>query len=404
MPAVSLPISLTIPIEFKSYSENEDYLVEEKPEPNYRSQTLVYCSRESKWWIKVTFRGGILNESTIKHRTSKKERRKQFQNFVRLIDYGALPLLDDTVTELILDDGGQGSKVIIHASEEFTSNPFVKIAAKLRCTIQEDPLRVIYPLCDEFPSFRCINSSDLCDEIEITDGVFQVLDVNSKIPYILKVVNRPLYQPHDTEVIRKELENLEIFRGVPNIVQAAGIAVSTNPYMTSNTRDQPLIVTGIVLKFYSGGSIQRALSEHRLLEHSWERWPKQIATALHRFHAAGKTHMDIKPSNVVLDADGNAVLIDISGIGGITHGWRAPEIRDEISPNELPYGVRKSNDTWAYGKFLSELVRHAKDSPITRILKRIAGRLMVESVHGRMSMFEAILELFGIDNIDRSCQ
>ena len=55
--------------------------------------------------------------------------------------------------------------------------------------------------------------------------------------------------------------------------------------------------------------------------------------------------MDIKPANVVLDADGNAVLIDISGIGGITHGWRAPEIRDKILPSELPYEVRRSNDT-----------------------------------------------------------
>lgn len=29
--------------------------------------------------------------------------------------------------------------------------------------------------------------------------------------------------------------------------------------------------------------------------------------------------MDIKPSNVVIDGNGNVVLIDISGVSGVTH-------------------------------------------------------------------------------------
>lgn len=350
MHSASLPDSLKASVEFKSYSEKVDYSAKGKPEPNVRSQTLIYRWNDSQWWIKVTFRGNvysILNEPIVELRTSKRERRNEFQTFVRLIDYNSLPLLDDTVTELILDElsGRQDSKLVIRASEEYTNNPFVKIAAKLGWAIHEDPSRVVYPLCDEFPAFRPINLNELSNQGEITDGVFKVLNVNNKKPYILKVVNRPLYQPHDTETIRKELRNLEIFRNVPNIVQAAGIAVSTNPYMTSSKRDQPLVVVGIVLEYYSGGSLRTILSEHRLLEFSWERWALQIATALARLHKAGITHMDIKPANVVLDADGNAVLIDISGIGGITHGWRAPEIRDKILPSELPYEVRRSNDT-----------------------------------------------------------
>ncbi|KMU73700.1 hypothetical protein CISG_03750 [Coccidioides immitis RMSCC 3703] len=262
------------------------------------------------------------------------------------------------------------------------------------------------PLCSGLYFMTCQSCHLPENSFEITDGVFQVLNVNSKTPYILKIANRPLYKPYDTELIREELKNLEMFRGTPNIVRAAGIAVSANPYMTSNTRDQPLIVTGIVPEFYGGGSIQRALNIHHPLEYSWKRWPKPIATALGRFHMAGKTHMDLKPSNIVLDADGNAVLIDISGIGGITQGWRAPEIRDGISLSEFPYEVRKSNDTWAYGKFLSELILHVEDSPTAKTLKRIAGCLMVENVHARMTLFEAIseLELSGIDNIEGSCK
>lgn len=158
---------------------------------------------------------------------------QRIPNFCQAHRIQLLPLLDDTVTELILDvvevSEGYGSNVIsILSAEEFTGNPFVQIAAKLRYTVREDPLRITHPLCDEFPSLRHINSSEFSDETEIMDGVFQVVNIHRKTPYILKVVNRPLYQSHDTEVIHARLENQGLFCGMPNVVQAAGIAVSTN--------------------------------------------------------------------------------------------------------------------------------------------------------------------------------
>lgn len=116
-----------------------------------------------------------------------------------------------------------------------------------------------------------------------------------------------------------------------------------------------MVVSGILLEYYSGGSLQCVLNEQRVKEFSWERWAVQIGNALDTIHRAKKTHMDLKPSNVVLDDDGNAVLIDISGIGGVTHEWRALEIRDKISPFDLPFQTRRLNDTWAYGKLLKEI-------------------------------------------------
>lgn len=199
MPSIPLPDSLEPSDQLKSYSQQIDYSVEGNPGPYIRSQTLIYRSNDLQWWIKATFQGDIYstqNETTIKHSTSKRERRNELQTFVRLIDYGSLPLLEDTVTELILDEGSRGQNsnfIIVHtASEESAHNPFVKIAARLRWTVQEDPSRVVYPLCTDFPSFRCIN----LHEREIADGIFQVLNANDKTPYILEVVNRPLYQPH----------------------------------------------------------------------------------------------------------------------------------------------------------------------------------------------------------------
>lgn len=105
--------------------------------------------------------------------------------------------------------------------------------SNLRVRIREDPSRVIYPSCLQFPSFRPFNIAELTEEVEISDGVFRVLHQDERIPYILKVVNRPLYQRRDSVVIQEQLENLELFNGVPGIVQPAGIVVFTNPYATS---------------------------------------------------------------------------------------------------------------------------------------------------------------------------
>lgn len=421
MPPISLPDCPEGSVELKSYSEKVDYAAEAegKPESKARSQTLVYRWNDSQWWIKVTFQDndGIPKEPMIDLRTSKRRRLHEFQTFVRLIDYASLPLLDDTVTEVILDElsGGQleDSKLIIHGSEEVASNHFVRKTAKLQRSVREDPSRVVYPSRDEFPAFQAINLDELSDREEITDGVFQVLHVTTKTPYVLKVVDRPLYQPHDTEAIRQELRNLEILQNVPNIAQAAGIAVSTNPYMTSSKKrpQQPLVVSGIVIEYHSGGSLRTILRENRLLDFpTWKQWPLQIATALHSFHNTGLTHLDIKPGNIVLDTDSNAILIDISGIGGITHGWCAPEIRDEIMPSSLPFKLRRSNDTWAYGKLLLSIAPglHApeSDSDFVRGLKQIAGFLMREDIRERVTIPEAIqwLERVGGEQAHIECK
>ncbi|KAI3055358.1 hypothetical protein CBS147353_11338 [Aspergillus niger] len=397
--------------EFKSYTENEDFLVEGKPEPSSRSQTLIVRLANLSWWVKVTLRGETLRvterqatEQVGKQKTLKRQRRKEYQDFISLIDFRSLPLLDDTVSEVILEESSDRSDatVKIRGTAELAVSPFANLSRKLKYTVGEDPSRVIYPPRDEFPSLRTFEVTELLEQTEITDGVFRVIGAHDKTPYILKVVNRPFYQPHDTEVIRTELRNLIYFQGKPNIVQPAGIAVFPNPYATSDVTEQPLVIFGILQVFYSGGSLQNLFDEGHLHEHPWGRWTTQIAAAVNCLHEAGKTHMDIKPSNVVIDENRNAVLIDISGVGGITHEWRAPEIRDEISPGNLSFEMRRLNDTWAYGKLLSEIVSHGGSSPFSETLDQVVACLTREDTVARMTLSEAISRL-RTSGIDRTC-
>lgn len=397
MPAAAAPPLFTTPeLELMSYYEDRDFRAEGKPEPNSRSQSLVYYSQDRKWWIKVTFKGAIscfTHDAEPEQIKSKRERRNEFQDFVRLIDFRSMALLDNTLTEVILNGDPETTEPVKLYREPEDTNRFAKLIKNLRFHIREDPSRVVYPPCLQFPSFRAINVAELKEEDEITDGVFRVLHKRDRKPYILKVVNRPLYQPRDSDVIQKELENLEQFKGVAGIVQPAGIAVFANPYATSQNCVKQMVISGILLEYYSGGSLQRVLNEKRVREFDWERWAVQIGNALDIFHRAKKTHMDIKPSNIVLDNEGNAVLIDISGIGGVTHEWRAPEIRDEISPFDLPFQTRRMNDIWAYGKLLTEIASNAGNSPFAGTLRLVADHLTEENVHNRWTLSEGISRL-----------
>lgn len=62
-------------IDFKSYIENEDFLVEGEVEPSSYSQVLIFRLENLIQWVKVTFRCELLrttDEKTIKRKTSKR--------------------------------------------------------------------------------------------------------------------------------------------------------------------------------------------------------------------------------------------------------------------------------------------------------------------------------------------
>ncbi|GKZ32768.1 hypothetical protein AbraIFM66950_002387 [Aspergillus brasiliensis] len=379
----------------RSYSEQQDYTAGRNAEPISRSQTLVYYIEGNKFWIKVTLRGPTANfplDNAGEQQTTKRERREFLQRFIRRIDYKLLPPLPNTVTEIILGDATAPGREVELELEDDASGTLPVLNTPLRCKLREDPLSIAYPSCEEFPSFRQINHKDLAGATEIALGVFYVYHRRKR--YVLKTVDRPLYRRHDTEVLRNEVANLDYFAGVPNIVQAVGITVLTNPYKSFDWDDGlPLVVTGVLLEAYPGGTLQQILSERRVAEYRWKQWAIQIGAALNRFHEAKKTHMDVKPSNIVLDANANAVLIDISGMGGITHEWCIPEVQNTIAPCDLPFEQRQQNDIWAYGKLLFEIASQISDDPYVETLRQVADGLMERDPKKRISISMAIAQL-----------
>jgi serine/threonine protein kinase len=119
----------------------------------------------------------------------------------------------------------------------------------------------------------------------------------------------------------------------------------------------------LVLEYMDNGSIMNGLN--KLGQKAVMSVVKQIAQALRYLHEKGYVHQDIKPSNILLDGKGRAVLADF-GIGHSfvsssmvvgSPAYQAPEALDDgyedrIGKNEEP----QKEDVWALGVTLYQML------------------------------------------------
>ncbi|KAL2048966.1 hypothetical protein ABVK25_010819 [Lepraria finkii] len=408
------------------YTEDDSFRCVGDPEPYVRRQDVIFYSQGSKWNIKVTFNSVGLKEfhengsngvcrflsDPIKN---KLKRRQEFQSFIRLINFEKLTLLDNTVTEIELMLKPAGT----HASDVFSEllaldridsvarrNRFLDIAPRLKLTVREDPLRVLYPPYSHTyvhdPSWPTKWLSAIQAEEHIAGSAFRVVLAGEKIPYVFKKIDRPFYQPEDTAIIQQELQNLRLFRGAPNIVQLSGIVISPDPYQTTTGYYESVVVRGFLMEHHPGGTLEQWLGKADLAKFQWKRWPLQIGYGLLYLHQKSITHMDLKPSNVVIDIDSNALLVDVSGVGGVTYEWTAPELRDKNDLN-VSLEERVLNDIWAYGMLLSAIAQSSNRTEDVALLHEVAQDTTKECPQMRIELTKAILKLEGFEFGDISC-
>lgn len=400
-------------IEFllRTYNEDESHLCVGDPEPYMRWLNIVYRSQSSSWHIKVIFIIKPLSECPIFLNNSinhKLKRRQEFQTFVSYIDYECFSLFDNTVTEIELtfeskerNNSGSNSKNLpLRRNVKFPKeNRFISIAHKMRWISREDFARVLYPsyVEDTFTSKRWL--ADIRKKESIAGGVFRVQfdeDINS---YIYKEIDKPFYDPADTQIILQEMENLKLFRGISNIVQLLAVVVSPNPYQTNARGDNSIVIRGILLEHHTNGTLEMTLTNAK--DFPWYRWPLQIGIGLAMLHQKNITHMDLKPSNIVIDCHGNAVIIDISGIGGVTYEWLAPEIHKAKDPLSFSFEARKANDIWAYGQLISIIAKSVVTghevnllTDVSECLTKVDPTLRIELSYAlpRLKMYEQEIE------------
>ncbi len=86
----------------RSYREDEDYLCLGASEPKSRSIDVELHTVDLKWHIKVTFEGLLHSPDAHYLPKAKIKREKDPQELCTQICFGSIPLLHDTVTEVII--------------------------------------------------------------------------------------------------------------------------------------------------------------------------------------------------------------------------------------------------------------------------------------------------------------
>ena len=174
-----------------------------------------------------------------------------------------------------------------------------------------------------------------------------------------------------------ELSVLPLLSGphVPRFVAAGELAKT--PYL--------------VVEWIDGGSLQGILDRERLSFEAVARLGAAIADALHSLHVQGAIHLDLKPDNVIVRADGSVALIDF----GMAHHAQVPDLLAEekrfaagsapyVSPEQV-LGQRADprSDLFALGVMLYEMATGELPFGSPRTLAGLADRLWVDPVPPR---------------------
>ncbi|KAL3463464.1 kinase-like domain-containing protein [Aspergillus heterothallicus] len=343
-----------------------------------------------------------------------------FRYFLEIVDYPQLQLQADTVTHITFtladptsippplgnngDDGGAPGV-----------DYFIDAVSQLRCDVGVDKKRIRYPRVDalrhhrSLPKYHC----SCVTTVRELDCAIHLVEMDG-VQYVHKLVHRTYYHPTDSEHIMDEIDAYIAFRGGANIAQIAGLVVSENPYKTApvsleKPENRAEVIVGFLLPYYGGGNLWDLTSavldgdgvyRYRLKPGSpVAKWARQIGLAIKSMHDAGRAHVDVKPGNVVLDSEGNAKLIDISGTGGWTWEYLSPEMDqivkgdEDINLGKIPFEIRVGNDYWGYALILDALVRACVYHPDVVLLGDISAEMMLDKPEDRLSLTGALAKL-----------
>lgn len=156
------------------------------------------------------------------------------------------------------------------------------------------------------------------------------------------------------------------------ILGLPGVTVSrANSKGRKKSQGEDLARPMLIVQYVPGGTVEAFVkrSPDRVGLELWSKWMRQGLVALDRIHRSGVVHCDLKPANLLLDADLNLVVADFSssvivqtergeevlptdGIGRGTPPYSSPEMVDPCPTRTFGY----ASDVFSFGATMYSLI------------------------------------------------
>ncbi|KAL4957453.1 hypothetical protein BDW69DRAFT_156384 [Aspergillus filifer] len=270
-----------------------------------REKFFVTYAETANRWRRVTISCDYRDAEPESLEQDLKELRYQRDKCARIYESIRESLPDiqfyDTVTNLKLET--RDGRLHVHVTEDVNE------------IIPYPPISSIGHL----PEAQLIPERRLDFEAHLSGFVYNVkLDGRS-------FIKKEIPGPDTVDEFLYEINALHALQGTPNVIQVEGIVVD----------DRQEVVKGLLISFAEKGALVDILYEYRGTI-SWERrerWAKQIVHGLCEIHEAGYVQGDFTLSNIVVDGNDDAKIIDINR-RGCPVGWEPPEIAAKIESNQ----------------------------------------------------------------------
>ncbi|KAL3712442.1 hypothetical protein TMatcc_001141 [Talaromyces marneffei ATCC 18224] len=360
---------LNLSMHFRDKSEREKFFVTYAEKPNKWRRVTVSCD----------YRGAPPDslEQDLKELHYQRDKSARIYESIR----ESLPEIQfyDTVTNLKLETSD--GRLHVHVTEDVNE------------TIPYPPVSSVRHLGN-----RLIPEQDLMFESHLSGFVYKV-QLDGKA-YIKKEIPGP-----DTvDEFLYEINALHALHGSQSVIQFEGIIVD----------DHLERVKGLLISYAEQGALVDVLYDFRgqLPLARRERWARQIVQGLCEIHEAGYVQGDFTLSNIVIDGNDNAKIIDINR-RGCPVGWEPPEIAAKIESNQrisMYIGVKSDlfqlgMTLWALAMQEDEPERQPRplfipiDMKIPDYYRRVIAHCLSDRPRDRLSAKE-LLAMFPLDMKD----
>ncbi len=168
------------------------------------------------------------------------------------------------------------------------------------------------------------------------------------------LIKKEIPGPDTVDEFLYEVNALSRLRSSHNVIRFYGVIVDNNDEY----------VKGLLISYAEQGALIDMIydSERRLSWPTREKWARQIVEGLSEIHEAGFVQGDFTLSNIVIDNDDNAKIIDINR-RGCPVGWEPPEATPLIdSSQRISMYIGVKSDLYQLGMVLWALAMQ-EDEP-----------------------------------------